>query len=57
MKSVLFAAGFAITYVTMCLIVMWKWLKEDTVAELSDTEQELLAQSLEQMRQGDLVDL
>lgn len=58
MKSVLFVSGVTVTYVTIALMVMRRWVKN--IQELDNVNTQdaiLLGRSLEQMERGDLVDL
>lgn len=56
MKTHLFIAGAVVTYVTICFAIMHKWVK-NLEPELTTEEAILLGVSLEQMRNGDVVDL
>jgi len=57
MKTHLFIAGVVVAYVTTSLIVMRQWIKQIPEAELTNKEAIKLGMSLEQMRNGDLVEL
>ena len=56
MKTHLFIAGAVVTYVTMAFVVMRKWARQ-IEKELTTKEAIDLGRSLEQMRNGDLVEL
>lgn len=58
MKSVLFVSGVTVTYVTIALMVMRRWVKNIQELDNINTQDAiLLGRSLEQMERGDLVDL